>query len=655
MALTAPNLDDRTFQDIVSEARSKIPLYCPKWTDYNLSDPGVTVIELFAWMVDMLLYRLNLVGDKNYIKFMDLLGIRLEPPKPASADITFRLSAPQRGTMTIPANTEVATRRTETQEAINFTTVEDLAILVPTLAQALTTADEKTFVDDMPALKNRDVSFAVFSPVPKESDALYLGFTEDLRHHTLALTVDCRIEGIGVDPNDPPLAWEFWDGEPERWTAVRVEADTTGGLNQPGHVILHIPDNSAMREVNGQRATWLRCRAVNPRTGQRAYTSSPKIKTIVAESLGGTVRATQCFRNSNELLGRSTGLPGQKFNLRNMPALPRETGETLEVETEREGTYETWQEVSNFAASRPDDRHYTLDSVTGEVQFGPIIRQPSGEEQRYGLVPPKGRNVRFTTYRWGGGVVGNVGERTITVLRSSVPYVASVTNFTAAAGGTDAETLDRAKLRAPSVVRARTRAVTAEDFECLAMEASPLLARAHCVAAGAADGHGPPPGVVRLLLVPAISDTARFIPAEELELPRRLREDVQAYLDERRLLATHLEISSPVYQPTAVVARVKAKDGTPPVEVAQEIEKRLYGYINPLTGGPHHSGLDFGRGITLSEVYAAIQGAAGLDYVEDIKVYAINRETGERQESATRVAVATDALVCSAKHEVIIV
>ena len=63
MSLQVPNLDDRTFQDIVSEARSKIPLYCPKWTDYNLSDPGVTLIELFAWMVDMLLYRLNQVPE----------------------------------------------------------------------------------------------------------------------------------------------------------------------------------------------------------------------------------------------------------------------------------------------------------------------------------------------------------------------------------------------------------------------------------------------------------------------------------------------------------------------------------------------------------------------------------------------------------------
>lgn len=102
MTLKTPNLDDRKFQDIVREARSKIPLYCPKWTDYNLSDPGITLIELFAWMVDLLLYRLNRVPEKNYIKFMELIGIRLEPAKPARVDVTFRLSAPQPEAITIP-------------------------------------------------------------------------------------------------------------------------------------------------------------------------------------------------------------------------------------------------------------------------------------------------------------------------------------------------------------------------------------------------------------------------------------------------------------------------------------------------------------------------------------------------------------------------
>ena len=110
MALQTPNLDDRKFQDIVSEARRKIPQYCPEWTDYNLSDPGITLIELFAWMTDMILYRMNRVPERNYIKFMELIGVRLQPPRPARVDVTFRLSAPQPNA--------VATVRTETQEAI---------------------------------------------------------------------------------------------------------------------------------------------------------------------------------------------------------------------------------------------------------------------------------------------------------------------------------------------------------------------------------------------------------------------------------------------------------------------------------------------------------------------------------------------------------
>jgi predicted phage baseplate assembly protein len=82
MPLTAPNLDDRRFQDIVDEAKKRIPHYCKEWTDHNVSDPGVTLIELFAWMHDLLLYRLNQVPDLHYIRFMEMLGINLQEPFP---------------------------------------------------------------------------------------------------------------------------------------------------------------------------------------------------------------------------------------------------------------------------------------------------------------------------------------------------------------------------------------------------------------------------------------------------------------------------------------------------------------------------------------------------------------------------------------------
>src|ERR1700751_2264007 len=102
MALPAPNLDDRRFQNLVDDAKRLVQRRCPEWTDHNVSDPGGTLIEAFAWMTDQLLYRLNRVPDRNYVKFLELIGVRLFPPAAAPAPVTFWLSGPQPTTVTIP-------------------------------------------------------------------------------------------------------------------------------------------------------------------------------------------------------------------------------------------------------------------------------------------------------------------------------------------------------------------------------------------------------------------------------------------------------------------------------------------------------------------------------------------------------------------------
>ena len=94
MRLPAIQLDDRRFQDLVSEARLRIHRACPEWTEHNVSDPGITLIELFAWMTEMTIYRLNRVPDKLHVTLMELLGIRLDGPTAAHTRLRFRLSAP---------------------------------------------------------------------------------------------------------------------------------------------------------------------------------------------------------------------------------------------------------------------------------------------------------------------------------------------------------------------------------------------------------------------------------------------------------------------------------------------------------------------------------------------------------------------------------
>ena len=87
MSLPVPNLDDRKFQDIVDEAKRLIPSFCPEWTNHNLSDPGVALIELFAWMTEMTLFRLNQVPDAFYTRMLNLLGFEPFPASAARTDL----------------------------------------------------------------------------------------------------------------------------------------------------------------------------------------------------------------------------------------------------------------------------------------------------------------------------------------------------------------------------------------------------------------------------------------------------------------------------------------------------------------------------------------------------------------------------------------
>src|SRR5215218_7656893 len=139
MSLPAPHLDDRRFQDLVDDAKRLVQERCPEWTDHNVSDPGVTLIEVFAWMTDQLLYRLNRVPDLNYLKFLELLGIRRFPPAGARSDLTFWLSSQRPETVRVPARAEVSTRRVDGEDPVVFTTDRDLAMPPCTLAALAST------------------------------------------------------------------------------------------------------------------------------------------------------------------------------------------------------------------------------------------------------------------------------------------------------------------------------------------------------------------------------------------------------------------------------------------------------------------------------------------------------------------------------------
>jgi predicted phage baseplate assembly protein len=689
--LPSSRLDDRGFEDLVEECLLRIPRYCPEWTDHNPSDPGITLVELFAWLTDQMLMRFNQVPRKNYVAFLEILGIRLQPPIPAQARLTFYLSTDLQEDYTIPIGTEVATERTEHQEAISFSTDQELVIGQPKFKYFLSATDT---ADTTQSLRNHTGQwnsqenglavtheFMLFPQQPRPGNSFYLVLEPDapLDGNVLAIAFT-GTEGTptGIDPNHPPRRWEAWDGE--RWTEVLLKEsdDTTNGFSfnettgdddfsdQEGDVILHLPESWPESSFSAYRGRWLRCVLTEPNAKQPGYSNPPRIKTIALRAIGGSASASQCVQVEEELLGISDGKPGQSFEVESFPILDRRAGEHLLVYPPGQPP-EVWQEVKDFAESGPNDRHYTIDALEGSIQFGPLIREPQNltrqtqtraylqnvspehrsshrdlqhpaTEHQYGAVPPRGAEIEMLAYRTGGGKEGNVRSHTLNFLKTSIPYVDRVTNHEPAVNGADAESLDQAVLRAPHTLRSQDRAVTASDFEALTLKGGGgAIARSKCFPQSA----NQPAGSVSVWVVPQgnteLIDLGQGIAPENFSLSSALRSKVLSYLDERRLLGVQVQLQQPNYLgvsvQTEVVLEPKYQNPLAQSEIVQKLQVDLYRYLNPLTGGADGMGWPFGRPLYPSDIMALLQQRAGIQYLGAILLFPIQKigQTWQRQ------------------------
>jgi len=318
------------------------------------------------------------------------------------------------------------------------------------------------------------------------------------------------------------------------------------------------------------------------------------------------------------------------------------------LEISSDDGWEEWTEVSDFADSGSDDRHYTFDPMHGEVSLGPAVRQVDGTYDQYGWVPPKGVDMRMSMYTVGGGSGGNVARRTISILRTAIPYVSRVENREPAQGGVDGETLDEAKSRGPIVLRTRSRAVTAEDYELLTKQAAPEIARVKCLTAG----EGPDAGSVKVLLVPASMSDPVGIEFDQLILSSETLQKVAERLEEARLIGTRVIVEPPMYQGVTVVARVVAAPRASVARVEEDCLRALFTYLNPLVGGAAGEGWVWGRDVQAGDIFGVLQQVRGVDIVNDVRVYGANPVTRERGEATQRIELTPSSLVFSFDHQI---
>ena len=651
-------LDDRGFQELVSEARTRIARRCPEWTEHNVSDPGITLIELFAWMTEMTTYRLNRVPDKIYVRLLELLGVPLRPPTPARTHLRFLLSAPPIEPVAITAaDTEVGTVRTTYEESVVFEVAESR--IVEPLAPAVFVVHRDGLVRDIavdagiarPVGPDR----AAFSAIPLPGDAIHLGFEDSVSRLLLRIDVAAQpARGAGVDPRRPPLRWEMATGERPGgdlvWERVTVLADTTGGFNfGSGELLLELAGDSQRLPLDGHRMHWLRCRVASPQeAGEAAYERPPEISTITAVPMGATLLAQHAEHVDNEILGESDGTPGQSFTVLRPPMLAPSDDEWLEVRDIVTGDWERWGVQESFVDCGADDRCYVVDAATGTIEFGPAVRQADGAWRAYGAVPPKGAALRLSRYRYGGGLRGNVAPNTLTVLKSGPAGIASVTNPTAARGGVDPEQLDSVRLRGAMELRTRHRAVTAEDFEHLAREASPRVARAVCV---------PPDegNAIAVRILPRVHPADRRLSFDELQPSRRLLYEVAGHLDDRRLLGAMVQVAPVRLRGVSVVVELQTEPLADLVRIREQTLRELYRFLNPLVGGlpgAEGTGWEFGRTLNQGELYGVVHSVPGVEYVRLLRIYRADLVSGRQapEPAGSHIVLEPDETIASGVH-----
>jgi predicted phage baseplate assembly protein len=591
-----------------------------------------------------MLYRLNRVPDRLYVKFLELIGIRLFPPTAARTEVTFWLTAPATAQLIVPGGTKAATLRGEVTEPVVFSTLADLSI-TPVMLDAVGTVAAG---DD--AIRSRTdqlaigAGFPAFSEVPQPGDCLHVGLDRAAPSNAVALRFHCEIDGVGVDPTDPPLVWEAWTAA--GWVACDLDKDETGGLNRRGDIVLHVPDTHEESAIDGERAGWLRARVTDAREHQPRYSSSPTIHAITASTVGGTAPAAHAERIEVTALGESTGQPGQRFESPAGALVGIGTDPIVEVSTD--DGWERWTVVDNFTDSGPDDRVVIVDAASGGVEFAPVVRLEDGSIRSFGAIAPQRASIRLREHASGGGATGNVPAGAIRTLKSSIPFVRSVTNRSSATGGVDGESVDEARVRGPLMLRTRSRAVTAEDFEMLTREAAPEVSRVRCFPADtAADA-----GHVTVCIVPAAGRDADRLRFEDLLPTDSTLAAIADRLEDCRIIGSTVHIEPPTYQGITVVARLRATPRADVERVHVDAVAALHRYFDPLVGGPDRNGWPWGRPVQAGDAFGVLQSTPGVDVVEDVRLFGANPVTGERGAATNRVELARNSLVFSYEHQV---
>jgi len=656
MPIPVTSLDDRSFDDLVAEARARLQRHVPELSQIAEGDPAYALTDLMAWMAETVIYRANLIPERQRQAFLNLLQLPLRPATPAHGLVCVD-AKPWRKRLELPK--VLAAESAIEAGPLTFSTIGEVQ---PTplqlhvmIKQKLLPAQLKELginsahleeiyntrvasfrpralslgVDPLDLRKTLDQRLYLLLSIPKAELADQL---EALRKQLAS-----RVLNIGLAPlDDVPaelqgsvapreLRWEIaWQARPEDSTSyfpLEVLDDTSLGGRRAGVVRLRLPRSVDVLSASfpedpkqagfGNRPPeppadvapeqvlcWLRLSAPQDAQMQLGWIGLNAVE-VVGQ---GVVR--------DAMLGTGTGYPHQSFSVSD----PDVEAASLVVEVSEQGRFITWQPVAHFADSGPDSRVYRFDAGSGVVEFGDGIR---------GKRPPAQSRVRAAYYRHGGGSSGNLPAGSLKQLAGgSARY--SLRHEWPSKGGIDGESIAEAEQRIPAHLSHRNRAVTRDDFAELA-RSNPVnpVARADAVpgllpGASLSAARSDVPGVVSVFVLPPAPPAMAAAPRPTAGLLG----DVYDYLEQRKLVGTELYVLSPQFVPVALSLNVSLVDPARERETLNAVNDALLLYLWTLApGGPSRTGWPMGRDLVINELKAVAARVDGVLAVNGLRLF----------------------------------
>jgi len=581
----------------------RIPAFTPEWTRLQEGDAGDALLKLHAELAEPLVQRLNQLPLKTRIEYLRAAGVQSIPARPARALLAFRVSDAAPRSALIPQGFQVSAGAADGSDATVIFETERTLYAAPGQIESCYVQEGQRFfeVDLSGSVANNAVP--AFGSNPKPGSALLLGLGTAIEPSP-SISIGIQLSAVsgapapvargGIEPvagmPRPFLRWAFFDGG--GFETAEIIKDETNSLLQSGVIELRTPKRWRSGTPAGigedKPLRWLRLKIV-----YGDFTEPPLLAFVRLNLVPAVAARTM----RNEVLEYVPDSDGRRMRLSQKPILAGSLELTVNegaiapvarsavTEPARIATdgQVPWLEVNDLNAYGPDDRVYTLDAATGELQFGDGV---------HGANLPSGfRHVVARRYQVATGRAGAVDAEQVTGLVSSVPFLTAVSNPLAASGGRDEESLQQTLIRGPEQIRSRQRAVTTSDYGLLALQVSGAdIRRAHAVGAMHAgfNNAGVPGSVTVYLLGPPAPEGPPYPDPGSLDaVSRFLAENVAP-------AGVEVVAAAPQFHRIGVRASLVIAAGADDGNVIRQTLQELDNYFDPILGGDQDAGWPFG-------------------------------------------------------------